>query len=116
MSDGRELAVGGKTGTGDNRLQTFSARGGVRSSEAKSRTATFVFTIDDKFFGCVTAYVTGPEAGQYKFTSALAAQVFKTVAPDIRPVLDRAYGVTPTAKPAPQKTVKTAAPQPAKPS
>lgn len=99
LSDGRVLPVGGKTGTGDNRMQTFGAHGGVKSSEAKSRTATFVFTIDDRFFGCVTAWVMGPEAGQYKFTSALAAQVFKTLGPDIQPVLDRAYGVPPGAKP-----------------
>lgn len=116
LSDGRILPVGGKTGTGDNRLQTFSARGGVTSSEAKSRTATFVFAIDDRFYGCVTAYVMGPDAAQYKFTSALAAQVFKTVAPDIRPVLDRAYGVTPPAKPTPQKAVKAETPSPVKPS
>lgn len=95
LSDGRSLPVGGKTGTGDNRLQTFSAKGAVTSSDAKSRTATFVYAIDDRFYGCVTAYVMGPQAGRYSFTSALAAQVFRTVAPVLRPVLDRAYGVGP---------------------
>ena len=93
LSDGRILPVGGKTGTGDNRLQTFSAGGALKSSDAKSRTATFVYGIDDRFYGCVTAYVMGAEAKDYKFTSALAAQVFKNVVPGIRPVLDRAYGV-----------------------
>lgn len=97
LSDGRILPVGGKTGTGDNRLQSFTAGGAIKSSDAKSRTATFVFAIDDRFYGCVTAYVAGPHAGEYKFTSALAAQVFKTVAPALQPMLDRAYGVTPPA-------------------
>lgn len=95
LSDGTVLPVGAKTGTGDNRMQTFNARGGVTSSNAKSRTATFVYTIDDRFFGCVTAYVDGPSAGSFKFTSALPAQVFKAVAPDLQPLLDKAYGITP---------------------
>lgn len=99
LSDGRILPIGAKTGTGDNRLQTFSAGGGVTSSNAKSRTATFVFAIDDRFYGCVTAYVSGPEAGDHKFTSALSSQVFKNLIPAIRPILDRAYGVTPGAAP-----------------
>lgn len=95
LSDGTVLPVGAKTGTGDNRMQTFNAQGGVTSSNAKSRTATFVYTIDDRFFGCVTAYVDGPAAGSFKFTSALPAQVFKAIAPDLQPLLDRAYGITP---------------------
>ncbi len=95
LSDGRILPVGGKTGTGDNRMQTVTAGGGVIASNAKSRTATFVFAIDDRFYGTVTAYVMGPNAGQHKFTSALATQVFKNVVPAFRPVLDRAYGVDP---------------------
>jgi membrane peptidoglycan carboxypeptidase len=98
LSDGRILPVGAKTGTGDNRLQTFSARGSVKTSNAKSRTATFVYIIDDRFFGCVTAYVSGPSAGKFSFTSALPAQVFKAIAPDIQPILDKSYGVTPAAK------------------
>lgn len=95
LSDGHYLPVGAKTGTGDNRFQTFAANGAVKSSDAKSRTATFVYIIDDRFFGCVTAYVDGPSAGKFKFTSALPAQVFKALTPDIQPLLDRSYGVTP---------------------
>ncbi len=97
LSDGRILKVGAKTGTGDNRMQTFSKGGGVTASNAKSRTATFVYTIDDRFFGCVTAFVDGPSAGKFKFTSALPALVFKTIAPDLTPLLDRAYNVSPEA-------------------
>ncbi len=95
LSDGRILPVGGKTGTGDNRQQTFAKGGGVTSSEAKNRTATFVFAIDDRFYGTVVAYVDGPDAGKHKFTSALAASVFKAAIPAVRPVLDKAYGVDP---------------------
>ncbi|MDE1151606.1 MAG: transglycosylase domain-containing protein [Micavibrio sp.] len=113
LSNGQILPVGGKTGTGDNRLQTFTAGGALKSSDAKSRTATFVYAIDDKFYGCVTAYVMGSTAGQYKFTSALAAQVFKTVIPDVQPILDRAYGVTPDSPKVdvPKPGAKTAAPE-----
>ena len=97
LSDGRALQVGGKTGTGDNRMQSVSASGGVIASNAKSRTATFVFAIDDRFYGTVTAYVMGPDAAKHKFTSAPALQVFKTMVPTILPILDRAYGVEPGA-------------------
>lgn len=109
LSDGRILPVGGKTGTGDNRQQTFSKGGGVTSSEAKNRTATFVFAIDDKFYGTVVAYVDGPDAGKHKFTSALAASVFKAAIPGVRPVLDKAYGVDPA------KVATMQPPAPAKP-
>lgn len=97
LSDGRVLKLGAKTGTGDNRMQTFSRGGGVTSSNAKSRTATFVYTIDDRFFGCVTAFVDGPSAGKFKFTSALPAQVFCALVEDIRPLLDKSYHVAPEA-------------------
>ncbi len=109
LSDGRVLSVGGKTGTGDNRQQTFSRGGGVTSSEAKNRTATFVFAIDDKFYGTVVAYVDGPDAGKHKFTSALAASVFKAAIPAVRPTLDKAYGVDPA------KVAAVAPPAPVKP-
>ena len=95
LSDGTKLDVGGKTGTGDNRVQTFGAHGRVTSSEAKSRTGTFVFAIGDRLYGVFTGYVFGPEAGDFKFTSAIAVQGVKALLPDIQPVIDQAYGVTP---------------------
>jgi membrane peptidoglycan carboxypeptidase len=95
LSNGQKLDVGGKTGTGDNRMQTFSAHGHVTSSEAKSRTGTFVFAIGDRLYGVFTGYVFGPEAKDFKFTSAVAVQGVKSLLPDIQPVIDRAYGVTP---------------------
>lgn len=93
LSDGRVLSIGGKTGTGDNRVQIFSAPGVLKSSTAKNRTGTFVYAIDDRFYGCVTAYIDGPEADDFKFTSGLAVQVMKSMMPKLRPVFDRAYGV-----------------------
>lgn len=91
--DGQPLVIGGKTGTGDNRLIRFGHGGGRLGSEPKSRTATFVFFIGDRYFGTVTAFVEGPAADQYKFTSALPAQLFKAHAP----VIERLMGVKPSA-------------------
>ena len=85
--DGAPLVMGGKTGTGDNRLQTFSAGGHVRSSKALNRTATFVFYIGPRH-GTLTAYVDGSESSQFKFTSALPVQVLKGMAPLLRDYLD----------------------------
>ncbi|MCX8072959.1 MAG: transglycosylase domain-containing protein [Candidatus Binatia bacterium] len=81
--DGTPALVGGKTGSGDNRYKTFRKGGGVISAKAVSRTATFLFFIDDRFFGVVTASVPGPEAAQYEFTSALPVTVLKLAAPAI---------------------------------
>lgn len=85
--DRKALVIGGKTGTGDNRLHRFGRRGGSLGSDVKSRTATFVFFVGDRFFGTVTAYVEGPAASQYKFTSALPAQLFKAHAPVIEQLM-----------------------------
>jgi cell division protein FtsI/penicillin-binding protein 2 len=57
LADGRLITVGGKTGSGDNRIETFNRWGGVTSSRATNRTAAFVFYIGDHYFGVVTAYV-----------------------------------------------------------
>jgi membrane peptidoglycan carboxypeptidase len=81
--DGKIIAVGGKTGSGDNRFQTFNRQGGVTSSRATNRTATFVFYIDQRYYGVVTAYVQGREADNYKYTSALPVTILKLLAPTI---------------------------------
>ena len=88
LSSGELLTVGGKTGSGDNRFQTFNRQGGVISSRATNRTATFVFYIGDRYFGVVTAYVQGREAADYRFTSALPVTLLKIVAPDIIAKID----------------------------
>lgn len=81
--DGKLITVGGKTGSGDNRIQSFNRQGAVISSRATNRTATFVFYIDERYYGVVTAYVQGREAENYKFTSALPVTILKLLAPAI---------------------------------
>jgi membrane peptidoglycan carboxypeptidase len=83
LPDGKPITVGGKTGSGDNRIQAFNRQGAVISSRATNRTATFVFYIDDRYYGVVTAYVQGREAENYKFTSALPVTILKLLSPAI---------------------------------
>jgi hypothetical protein len=77
------LQIGGKTGTGDHRRESYGAHGRLTGSRVVSRAATFVFFLGDRFYGVVTAYVTGPEAARYQFTSALPVQVLKGLAPTL---------------------------------
>ena len=88
-SNGIEIPVGGKTGTGDKRREIYGARGRIIESKVMSRTATFVFLIGDRFFGTITAYVAGDEASQYKFTSTLPVQLLKVLSPKLMPLIDR---------------------------
>ncbi|NWA01469.1 transglycosylase domain-containing protein [Pseudomonas gingeri] len=85
--DGTPLAMGGKTGTGDNRIEAIGAGGRVLSSKSINRTATFVFYIGDHHFGTLTAFVPGRSAETFKFTSALPVQVLKGMAPILTPYL-----------------------------
>jgi membrane peptidoglycan carboxypeptidase len=87
MPDGAPLEVIGKTGTGDQRFNVFAPGGRVIESRKVNRTATFVFAIGDRFFGSLTAYVHEPYAARYDFTSALAVQLLKSMAPALQPVL-----------------------------
>ncbi|MBL0421075.1 transglycosylase domain-containing protein [Ramlibacter sp. AW1] len=89
-ADGPPIRVGGKTGTGDNRLESHGRGGALVSSRPVSRTATFVFFMGDRFYGTVTAYVPGRAADAHRFTSALPVQVLKTLAPQLRPLLNPA--------------------------
>ncbi|HWB51476.1 MAG TPA: transglycosylase domain-containing protein [Stellaceae bacterium] len=86
--NGVPLAIGGKTGTGDNRFDRFGAGGGIISSRAVDRTATFVFFLGDRFFGTVTVYVPGPDAARFSFSSALAVQLLKVLQPELQPLLE----------------------------
>lgn len=85
LADGTALVVGGKTGTGDNRIAI--GRGGAKGL-ALNRTATFVFYIGDNHFGTLTAYVIGPEASGYRFTSGLPVQILKSMGPMLLPHLE----------------------------
>ena len=84
LADGTALVVGGKTGTGDNRISL--GRGG--KGLALNRTATFVFYIGDNHFGTLTAYVIGPEAASFRFTSGLPVQILKSMGPMLLPYLE----------------------------
>lgn len=88
LPGGRVLPVGGKTGTGDNRFTTFGPGG--RSSRVVNRTAAFVFTIGDRHVGTLMAFVEGPAAGAYDFTSALPVQVLKHLVPTLAPLFEEA--------------------------
>ncbi|MCV4281249.1 transglycosylase domain-containing protein [Pseudomonas capsici] len=88
LQDGSTLAMGGKTGTGDNRIESIGAGGRVISSRAINRTATFVFYIGENHFGTLTAFVPGRAAEGFRFTSALPVQVLKGMAPILVPYLE----------------------------
>jgi len=85
--DGTPLPIGGKTGTGDNRVYSTSPDG-IRTSVAMSRTSTFVFYAGDRFFGTLVAYVEGPEADDYRFTSSLTTAILQIIGPSLTPLLE----------------------------
>ncbi|MBZ6072449.1 transglycosylase domain-containing protein [Aeromonas schubertii] len=88
LADGTPLVMGGKTGTGDNRIETVGRGGGVISSLARNRTATFVFYLGPDHFGTLTAFVPGSQSDKFRFTSALPVQVLKGMAPILTPYLE----------------------------
>jgi len=88
LPDGSPMVLGGKTGTGDNRLVTLGAGGQRIASRALNRTATFVFYLGENHFGTLTAFVPGREAAGFRFTSALPVQVLKGMAPILQLYLE----------------------------
>ena len=88
-SDGTPLVIAGKTGTGDHRREVYGPGRRLIASEVISRSATFSFALGDRFFGVITAYVSGPKAARYRFTSSLPTQVLKSLAPVLEPLLAR---------------------------
>ena len=96
---GKPMVVGGKTGSGDNRFDTFAGPGRLISSRPVSRTAAFVFYLGDRYFGILTASVAGKAAGQYQFTSALPLTVLRPLSPEInaRAARDAVAGAPPPA-------------------
>jgi hypothetical protein len=75
--------MGGKTGTGDNRFRVFAPRGRVIASRPVNRTSTFVFFIGDRYLKVLTAYVSGPEAGEYGFTSSFPLEILRRLLPEL---------------------------------
>ncbi|MCK9636044.1 MAG: transglycosylase domain-containing protein [Methylobacter tundripaludum] len=88
-ADGKPLSVGGKTGTGDHRREIWGAGGRLIDSIFISRAATFTFFLGDRFFGVITAYVAGPDAERYHFTSSLPVQIIKFLEPTLAPMLNK---------------------------
>lgn len=85
--DGKNLVVGGKTGTGDHRKEVWGAGGRLIESKFISRAAVFTFFMGDRFFGVITAYVEGENAGNYHFTSSLPVQVLRSLESTLAPLI-----------------------------
>ncbi|CAI8978434.1 transglycosylase domain-containing protein [Methylocaldum szegediense] len=96
---GTPLVMAGKTGTGDHQREIFGPGGRLIATQVVSRTATFAFMLGDRHFGTVTAYVTGPAAARFRFTSALPVQVLKSLEPTLAPLIARAYTEQPELSP-----------------
>ncbi len=86
--DGSRHRVGGKTGTGDHRFEVYAGRGRLVESRVVNRVATFVFQVDDRFFGTITAFVPGADAARYRFTSGLPVRLLGALMPILAPLLD----------------------------
>ena len=87
-ADGKPILVGGKTGTGDHRKETWGTGGRLLESKFISRAATFTFFLGDRFFGVMTAYIEGDNAEKYHFTSSLPVQIVKFLKPTLSPLLN----------------------------
>lgn len=88
---GVPVVVSGKTGTGDHRFKVFGRGVQLLESRVVSRTATFVFAIGDRFFGTITAQVSGREAGAYGFTSSLPVEIFRLLTPEFALLVNRPH-------------------------
>ena len=88
QGDGSPFLIGGKTGTGDNRIVVSSSYGHKTSGRTLNRTATFVFYLGDNHFGTLTAFVSGRSAKAFSFTSALPLQVLKGMVPILQPYIN----------------------------
>lgn len=95
LHDGRVVPIGGKTGTGDHRFEVYGAGGKLVSSRVISRSATLAFLIGDRYFGVLMAYVQGPDAERYKFTSAMPSQLLKALVPSVVPLVEGSACVKP---------------------
>jgi len=87
--------LGGKTGSGDNRVDTVGRNGRRIASRPMDRTAVFVFYIEDRYFGVLTALVPGEHSAEYGFTSSLPLAILKLMAPQIEASMTDAACVSP---------------------
>lgn len=86
--DGSVVPIGGKTGTGDHRFDVYGRGGQLISSRVVDRSASLVFLLGERYFGTIMAYVHEPYAANYKFTSAMPAQLLKVLAPSLLPLIE----------------------------
>ena len=87
--DGSSLPIGGKTGTGDNRFESFGRGRQLIEARPVDRTATFVFFLGDRLYGTVTAFVSGAQAASYHFSSSLAVLLLTALAPELQALIER---------------------------
>ena len=87
--DGSPLPIGAKTGTGNNRYRMIGRDGRVIEDRAIDRTATVVFFIGDRFYGTITAFVSGASADRYGFTSALPVRILRMLGPTVEGLMAR---------------------------
>jgi membrane peptidoglycan carboxypeptidase len=85
--DGSLVLIGAKTGTGDNRFRVVGLDGVVVEDRAVDRTSTVVFFIGDRFYGAITAFVSGAVSERYAFTSSLPVQILRMLGPTLEPLL-----------------------------
>jgi len=114
-ADGSVIPVGGKTGTGDNQYEVYALGPASKPTWIQNRTATFVFTIGERFFGTVTVYVSGPDSKRFGFTSSLPVQILKVLAPSLMPMIEKAESTAlgpPAAEPLAKTTEELAAEPP----
>ncbi|HTJ95734.1 MAG TPA: transglycosylase domain-containing protein [Pararobbsia sp.] len=98
LPDGTILPVFGKTGTGDQRFNVYAPGARLIESRKVNRSATFVFALGDRFYGALSANAHEPYAARYEFTSAMAVQLLKSMAPELQPLLTMKPADTPTAQ------------------
>ncbi|RQR59487.1 glycosyl transferase family 51 [Burkholderia sp. Bp9126] len=102
LPSGKTLEVVGKTGTGDQRFNVYARGARLIESRKVNRSGTFVFVLGDRFFGVLTAVAHEPYAARYDFTSAMAVQLLKSMAPALAPLIERPAATGPQAEvPAP---------------
>jgi membrane peptidoglycan carboxypeptidase len=106
-ADGSTIEVSGKTGTGDQRFDVYGAGGRLIESRFVNRSATFVFNIGQQYYGSITAYVHGPKAEHYDFTSALPVQLLKNLAPSLMRIIEPDSGSACRAIQAPQSSTES---------
>jgi len=107
-AEGVSIPVGGKTGTGDHRMEMFDAAGHLVRERVMNRTATFVFFIGERFYGTVTAFVPGDDAAKFSFTSSLPVELLRQLGPLLQPLFIEPDAAAPARAPSANSQSKIA--------